>query len=61
MIEGQLRDEGEDCASRLQQVGVPVPQVRYDDMHHGSPFWLGLIDVPAQAMDAACAWLKENL
>ena len=44
-----------------QPDGVPVPRVRYDDMHHGFLFWLGLIDVRAQVMDAAFAWLNENL
>ena len=53
--------ESEDWASRLQPDGVPVLRVRYDDMQHGFLFWLGLIDVRTQVMDAACAWLNENL
>ena len=44
-----------------QPDGVPVPRVRYDAMHHGCLFWLGMIDVRTQVMDAACAWLNENL
>jgi acetyl esterase len=47
-------------ALRLKQSGVPVQTAHYDDMNHGFLFWVGLIDVSTQAMDAACLWLKES-
>ncbi len=56
-----LRDEGKAYAARLKQAGVPVESICYDDMNHGFLFWVGLIDVSTQAMDAACAWLKKTV
>ena len=56
-----LRDEGEAYGSRLREAGVPVQMTRYEDMNHGFMFWVGLIDVSTQAMDAACAWLKASV
>jgi acetyl esterase len=56
-----LRDEGDDYARRLKQHGVPVTLQRYDSMNHGFFYWVGYIDVASEAMDAACAWLRETL
>ncbi len=64
VITGQydpLRDEGEDYAATLRKAGVDTQVRRYDGMNHGFLFWVNVIDVSTQAMDAACAWLKGKL
>jgi acetyl esterase len=54
-----LRDEAERYADRLQKAGVPVTFKRWDGMNHGFFNWIGRVDKATQAMDEACAWLRE--
>ena len=32
---------------------------RWDGMNHGFFSWVGRVDKSTEAMDAACAWLRE--
>jgi acetyl esterase len=54
-----LRDEAERYADRLREAGVPVAFKRWDGMNHGFFAWTGRVDKATEAMDAACAWLRE--
>jgi len=53
-----LRDEGEDYAHKLREVGVDVRLQRWEGMNHGFFFWVGMVDAAGVAMDEACNWLK---
>jgi acetyl esterase len=54
-----LRDEAERYAERLREAGVPVVLKRWDGMNHGFFAWTGRVDKATEAMDEACAWLRE--
>jgi len=54
-----LRDEAERYADRLRDAGVPVTFKRWDGMNHGFFAWTGRVDKATEAMDDACAWLRE--
>ncbi len=56
-----LRDEGEALAPKLEQAGVDITLIRYDDMNHGFMSWVGILDRSDEALEAACAWLKAKL
>jgi acetyl esterase len=54
-----LCDEGENCAARLREAGVPVRLSRWAGMNHGFFFWVGIVDKAGEAMAEGCAWLRE--
>ncbi|MCL2428386.1 MAG: alpha/beta hydrolase, partial [Alphaproteobacteria bacterium] len=56
-----LRDEAERYAGRLRDAGVPVTLHRWHGMNHGFMQWVGRVDRATEAVDAACAWLRERL
>lgn len=56
-----LRDEGEAYADKLQAAGVDVAVKRWDGMNHGFFALAGLVDKADQAMDEACAWVRDVL
>jgi acetyl esterase len=54
-----LRDEAEYYAERLKKEGVPTELVRWDGVHHGFFFFVGVVDKSGAAMDQACGWLRR--
>ena len=55
-----LRDEGEDFAKRLQQVGVPVSTMRAEGMLHGFANFSTLVPTVARLLEAACSRLRNH-
>lgn len=56
-----LRDEGEAYAAKLQAAGVEVLMKRWDGMNHGFFALAGLVNKADQAVDEACAWVRQLL
>lgn len=56
-----LRDEAERYAERLRESGVPVAFHRWRGMNHGFMQWVGRVDRATEAVDSACAWLRDRL
>ncbi len=54
-----LRDEGEAYAASLEEAGVATATIRYDGVIHGFFGMPNAIDKGRQAIDAACASLRE--
>ena len=54
-----LRDEGEAYAAALEEAGIATTLIRYDGVIHGFFGMPHVIDKGRQALDAACAGLRE--
>ncbi len=54
-----LRDEGEAYAKRLQEAGVETTSTRYDGVIHGFFNMGAVVDKGRQAVDEACAALRN--
>ena len=54
-----LRDEGEAYAAALEEAGIATTLIRYDGVIHGFFGMPHVIDKGRQALDAACASLRE--
>lgn len=55
-----LRDEGRAYADQLKAAGVPVTWVEEKALHHGFLFMPGVIGGASEALDQACAWLRQE-
>jgi len=56
-----LRDDGLAYAAALEQAGVPVEVLRYDDMVHGFLRWGGVVDRAAELIGAMGSWSRTRL
>lgn len=55
------RDYGERFMEKLAAAGVKTHQIRYPGMVHGFVSWLGIVPTAEQAVNDACAFLRETL